>query len=72
MVLRCSTRPLGQPELLRWLWVQGWRHRAVACVRIEAGAPQSAMDQVRDVRTSQDQRTEEHTKACESALAVMN
>ncbi len=136
MALRCSMRPLGQPGLLRWLWVQGWRHRAVAGVRIEAGAPQvcygpvegcvdepgpetrgvhqgqwvgigghgltepepkpkvwwsgggsdvlsdeleqvhmhtrSAMDQVRGVRTSQDQRTEEHTNASESAMAVMN
>jgi hypothetical protein len=40
MVLRCSTRPLGQPGLLRWLRVQGWRPRGVAGVRIEAGAPQ--------------------------------
>ncbi len=39
---------------------------------LEQVHPRSTMDQVRGVRTSQDQRTEEHTKASESAMAVMN
>jgi hypothetical protein len=34
--------------------------------------PRSAMDQVRGVWMSQDRRPEEHTKASESAMVVMD
>jgi hypothetical protein len=55
----------------RWLqrrwWEQQWWHG-----RVGAGAPQVSMDQVRGVWTSQDRRSEEHTKASESAMVVMD
>jgi hypothetical protein len=49
----------------------GWWHRAIDGVWVGAGAPQ-VMDRVRDVWISQDRRPEGHTKASESAMAVMD
>jgi hypothetical protein len=41
-------------------------------VRVEAGAPRVWYDRMRGVGTIQNQRPEEHNKANESALAVMD
>ncbi len=48
----------GGVAMVAW---QGW-----------SSAPQVSMDQVRGVCTSQDRRPEEHTKASESAMVVMD
>jgi hypothetical protein len=50
----------GDGGLAMVAW-QGW-----------SSAPQVSMDQVRGVWTSQDRRPEEHTKASESAMVVMD
>jgi hypothetical protein len=47
------------------------RRRVIDSVRVEAGAPRVWYDRMRDVGTKQNQRPEEHIKANESALAVM-
>jgi hypothetical protein len=51
----------------RWWWRQRWWHGGVG-----AGASWVSMDQVRGVWTSQARRPEEHTKASELAMMVMD
>ncbi len=65
--MRCPAW-LGQPGPPRWQWAQGWS-RAVAGV---AGAPQVSYGRVEGAWSNQDRKPEEHTKASESAMAVMD
>ncbi len=52
-------------------WVSEWRLQWWHG-RVVGGAPQVSMDQVRGEWTSQDRRPEQHTKASESEMAVMD
>jgi hypothetical protein len=60
---------LSQNRNLKEQWSSGDN---VQCDELEQVHPRFAMDWVRGVWTSQDQRTEEHTKASESAMAVID
>ncbi|MFN9905596.1 MAG: hypothetical protein ACK56F_05640, partial [bacterium] len=55
-----------QSSWRRWRWGRQWWHG-----RVGAGAPQVSYGPVEGCVSSQDRRAEEHTKASESAMAVM-
>ncbi len=69
VMLRCPAWLLGQPGPLQQRWALGGGIGPLLVLQVH---PRSAMDQLKDVWTCQDQSPEEHIKASESAFAVMD
>jgi hypothetical protein len=69
VMLRCPAQLLGQPRPSWQLWAQVGGVGPLLVLQVH---PRFAMDRLRGLWTSQDRRPEEHTKASELAMAVMD